>query len=63
MKMMLCVPVDVEVTSTRRSEIRQALKRRLIDLARAEKDPGAFLREVVDRDEFLVRAPEQPKVE
>ena len=61
MKMMLCVEIDVDITSTRRAEIKKAVERRLVELARMEKEPGQYLRNLADTGAFLVRAPEQPK--
>lgn len=57
MKMMLCIELDIQADTTSRHEIRRAMKRKVIELAREQ--PETFLRSIVDDDNFIVRAPEK----
>lgn len=56
MKFMLVIPVDLEVQTTKRSEIKAAMKRKLVELAR--NGASEFLRQAANTDGFLVRANE-----
>lgn len=58
MKFMLVIPVDLDVNTSKRSEQRAAAKRNLVNLARDPQKASAYLRELADTDNFLVRAHE-----
>ncbi len=53
MKFMLVIPVELNVETTKRTEHRAAMKRKLVELARG--GAGEFLRKAADEDNFLVR--------
>jgi hypothetical protein len=62
MRMMICIPIDIDCNTTARKEIRAAMRRELINIARGEQ-PGEWLRGIVDDDTFVIRAPETPKAQ
>lgn len=53
MKFMLVIPVELNVETTKRTEHRAAMKRKLVELART--GGSEFLRHAADTDDFLVR--------
>lgn len=56
MKVMLCVPIEINVDTTRRKDIREAVRARLDD----RNGMLASLDECAILDTFVVRAPEAP---
>lgn len=67
MRVMVCIEMEVDANTTKRSEIKAAVKRELVRYARHVKagpedtapDAKEFLLNAVDNDKFIVRAPEK----
>lgn len=61
MKMLVCIPLEVDANTTARKEIRRAARVEILALARDPSRAAMFFRDMLNTDEFLVRAPEPKK--
>jgi len=63
MKFLICIPVELTIKSTKRSEIKSAGKAHLLKMARDPAAAAQMCRDMVNQDNFLVRAYEETKGE
>lgn len=60
MKFILCIPVDLDIRSTSRADIKNAGKVALVEMARNPETTAIRLREAADTEMYLVRSPTEP---
>lgn len=59
MRFYLVIPVELDLPDTKRASIKAAGKAKLLDMARNPETTAIALREKLDSEDYLVRAPSE----